>query len=166
MRVSETQREFARWILGSSKDAIAVVDAGDRIRYLNSVAERLLGHRLEEVSGWPQAAVITMVELSAEGASWLRGWKVDDSRYVAVLIQPDGHQVVVFVRRTPLPYSSVHVGRVIALRDISALYALARHASGEPLRAGRGYQSTRRRISEHGSGAGKGDARAALGILH
>lgn len=163
---TKAQLALGRWILESSRYAVVVVDAGDRVRYLNSVAERLLGHRLKEVYGWPQSALVTLAEMSAAALSWLPGWHADDKRDVAVLIQPDGHQIAVLVRRTPLPYSSVHVGWVIALRDISALYAVARHASGEPPPAGVGYQSVRRRISNHGSDAGNEDTAAALAALH
>jgi PAS domain S-box-containing protein len=124
-RLEENHLTYAA-ILGSISDAVITTDVGGLVRFMNAVAERLTGWRLEDAQGQAAATVLQIVNPAGEARREHLVSRVLASRIPVTL----GHKELVVGRtstRVPVDGSAAPVldnlgrlvGTTVTLRDVT-----------------------------------------------
>ena len=130
-RALRAEKDRLRVMLRSIGDAVICTDADGRVVFMNPVAERLTGHRLEASIGLPLAAIHAPLDEDTREPIETRfrngGAEGDAVQHRAMLVRPDGTRS--FIRQVTSPILSSDgddEGTVIVFQDISDARALQR----------------------------------------
>ncbi|MGC2109212.1 MAG: diguanylate cyclase [Candidatus Korobacteraceae bacterium] len=130
------ERERSEATLNSIGDAVLSTDIHGRISYLNAVAERMTGWRLEEAIGKPLAEVFRVVDRqSHEPARNPLEFAIQQDQTVSLtadclLIRRDGTESAIEDSAAPIrDHEGQVVGAVLVFRDVGKAQALAHKMS-------------------------------------
>lgn len=121
-------RESQQWldtIVSCISDGLIATDLEDRIRFMNPVAEELLGTDHNDVIDKPIMEVLSLVYMNSdESVSLSHAMAYFQNQnlrtgFEAVLIRKDGGQIPIELFISPLSKKSMPMGMVLAFRDIS-----------------------------------------------
>lgn len=120
------EKERLQVILSSIQDGIVSLDANNRVNYLNTSAERLIGHTVESAIGKPLRDVALFSDSRTEEAlpaSALENLSMGGAPLEASLMTDTGDRRHVELRRSPLLSTDGgdRPGSVVVLRDVSEL---------------------------------------------
>ena len=126
------EKERAQVTLNSIGNAVLCTDRSGRITYVNAVAERLTGWRLEEAQGQPLATVFRIVDgISRKTAQDPMELAIEQNVTVdptvnCVLIRRDGIEYSIEDSAAPIHDRAGHTtGAVIVFRDVTASRAMS-----------------------------------------
>lgn len=131
-----TDRRRAERLLDSIAEAVISTDVSGRVTYVNPVAERMTGWRLEEAAGRPFEQVFRIVDRATHEASQnpmslaVRLNAAIGANATCVLIRRDGFESVIEESAAPIHDQHGHVtGAVMVFHDVSAARARALQVS-------------------------------------
>ena len=121
-------RESERWlytILHSISDGVIAVDMEERIRFINPIAEELIGDKRQNIIDQPLRDTFSLVYANTEEkvtiSHALVFFQNQNLRtgFEALLLRKDNRRIPVEIFISPLKNNGVQVGVVLAFRDIS-----------------------------------------------
>jgi diguanylate cyclase (GGDEF)-like protein/PAS domain S-box-containing protein len=122
-----------RITLACMGDAVVITDVGNRICYLNKVAESLTGWTGEEALGMPLSQVLTLITertrepIESPVVKCLRTGRVARLEQETLLVPREGHEVSIDDTASPLTNSNgVLIGAVMVFKDVSEKRQLVR----------------------------------------
>lgn len=126
------EKERLQVILSSIQDGIVSLDAKGRVNYLNTSAERLIGHTVESALGKPLRDVALFSDSNTGQplpASALENLTLGGVVLQASLMTSTGDRRHVELRRSPLLSSDGgdRPGSVVVVRDVSELRRMTQH---------------------------------------
>ncbi|AXK40113.1 EAL domain-containing protein [Crenobacter cavernae] len=118
------EKERAQVTLASIGDAVITVDTGGRVEYLNPVAERLIGHRIQEARGHALDTLFCIIDDAAERPAPLDSLLHDSGPAGAgrnlLLERLDGSRIAVCMVSAPIYDDKNGVsGRALVFHDMT-----------------------------------------------
>jgi PAS domain S-box-containing protein len=118
------EKEKLAVTLQSIGDAVIVADTEGRVVMLNEVAQRLSGHRSEEVQGLPVADILDLVDIQGRKVedpirAVLRSGKPTSLPGDTVLLRPDGARIMINDSASPIMKGGHLTGAVMVFTDVT-----------------------------------------------
>ncbi len=129
-------KELAQVTLASIGDAVLTTDAEGNVTFLNPIAERLTGWRLDEVAGLPVESVVMLVDEETRAPLPNPATRCRESRVAiaasnhTLLINREGHELAINDSAAPiLDRDGRLIGVVLIFHDVSHARELNRRMS-------------------------------------